>query len=644
MENNNISATQLLSAGYTPVCVVPPNVTVASRSSIYGKPTGKIPGLRLNDGCWTGYNWSDHCPVEDEVKNWDQWDANVGINARYNPAFDIDVDDKSLCEGIVKIITLICGETCQRDSKPPRTLLWYRASTPIKKQRLEFTYQQQTHAVELLGDGQQFVVKGTHPEGHAYMVKDFLDHNELSEIDTDTIAFILRKITGYIVESGGQILGKSEAIAEENKSTQPHQDISKVDLSDGEIGEILNRINPDIYYSDWIKVGQGLHAQYEGGSVGLALWTDWSSGGKKFKKGECVEKWKTFQLSPEGVSFKTVISMSRNLVSRHQEKTVATLSTATPSTNIVRPKSVADLMKRTIPPRKWLIDGLLPEGCCILAAHPKVGKSWLALQLCKHVTTGEDIFGRKVAQGNTLYLALEDDDLRIQDRLRKLDIENTGDVNFMQYQTDWPREGKGGIEALEEWFKTTADPKLVVIDTLEKFRLERKANVNQYGQDYGAFANLKKLSQEYRACILLIHHFKKGAAKVDDDMEAFSGSMGTTAAVDTLLSLKKHQRGPAELTSRGRDVATQESLMINFDKELCWVLTDAPKTSNQSNTEEKIMSLFAEEGQLKASEIVERTGLNPSTVRGVLASLQEKGRLHRIMRGNYSANIQQTNI
>lgn len=40
-----------------------------------------------------------------------------------------------------------------------------------------------------------------------------------------------------------------------------------------------------------------------------------------------------------------------------------------------------DLMARALPPTVWVVPNLLPEGLCLFAGKPKMGKSWLALAL-----------------------------------------------------------------------------------------------------------------------------------------------------------------------------------------------------------------------------------------------------------------------
>lgn len=54
--------------------------------------------------------------------------------------------------------------------------------------------------------------------------------------------------------------------------------------------EALKAINPDCSYDEWLKVGMAL--KHEGADV--SAWDAWSSGGSKYKPGECDKKWKSF--------------------------------------------------------------------------------------------------------------------------------------------------------------------------------------------------------------------------------------------------------------------------------------------------------------------------------------------------------------
>jgi len=84
------------------------------------------------------------------------------------PAIDIDVDDEVLAEVILREAVKFLGPAPLRHSIHPRKLLVYRTEEPFAKIRLQIEYKGEEHVVELLGDGGQYVVHGTHPSGSEY--------------------------------------------------------------------------------------------------------------------------------------------------------------------------------------------------------------------------------------------------------------------------------------------------------------------------------------------------------------------------------------------------------------------------------------------------------------------------------------------
>ena len=53
-----------------------------------------------------------------------------------------------------------------------------------------------------------------------------------------------------------------------------------------------------------------------------------------------------------------------------------------------------ELMNLVLPPLRFVVEGLLPQGVCILAGRAKTGKSWLVLALCLAVAAGGAFWSR----------------------------------------------------------------------------------------------------------------------------------------------------------------------------------------------------------------------------------------------------------
>ena len=77
----------------------------------------------------------------------------------------------------------------------------------------------------------------------------------------------------------------------------------------------------------------------------------------------------------------------------------------------------SEIAEKNLSPPQMIVDGLLPVGLSTLAGSPKLGKSWLALELAYSVAQGIPFLGRPTAQGDVLYVDLEGSPYRIKQRL-----------------------------------------------------------------------------------------------------------------------------------------------------------------------------------------------------------------------------------
>ena len=65
-----------------------------------------------------------------------------------------------------------------------------------------------------------------------------------------------------------------------------------------------------------------------------------------------------------------------------------------------------NLLYTTLTESEFIVDEILPVGLHIFCGAPKVGKSWLMLDLCIKVSKGEELWGLKTNKCDVLYLAL----------------------------------------------------------------------------------------------------------------------------------------------------------------------------------------------------------------------------------------------
>lgn len=234
--------------------------------------------------------------------------------------------------------------------------------------------------------------------------------------------------------------------------------------------------------------------------------------------------------------------------------------------------SMQDLYETVYPSRPPIIDGLLYAGTYLFVGAPKVGKSFLMAQIGYHVSTGLELWGSPVHQGAVLYLALEDDHRRLQDRLfRMFGTESADNLYFSIYA----KQLGAGLEEQLKWFvQEHPDTRLIIIDTLQKVR-EPGGDTYSYASDYEVIAKLKAFADEHSICLLLVHHTRKQQA--EDKFDMISGTNGLLGAADGAFLLQKERRtsNTATLDISGRDQQDQRLYLTRNEERLIWTLERA---------------------------------------------------------------------
>ncbi len=290
------------------------------------------------------------------------------------------------------------------------------------------------------------------------------------------------------------------------------------------------------------------------------------------------------------------------------------------------------LLAMEFPPVDWVVPGYITEGLTILAGRPKLGKSWLALGVAIAVATAGNVLGVDVEQGDAIYMALEDNRRRLQDRLNIVAPQrDRPNMSRLTLQTQAPTVDKGLVATLDEWRLRSANPKLVIIDTLAKVRPPKKSNQDSYTADYAAIGPIQEWSLQHRIAVIVVHHVRKMEA--EDPLESVSGTNGLTGAADTIMVLDRKTDGP-KIYGRGRDIEDFEKA-LKFKDGIWEVLGDADDV-RQSEQRVKIVHALSEATlPLQPAEIAKATGLKVDSVRQLLPKLIKDGRVEKIGYGQY---------
>jgi hypothetical protein len=290
--------------------------------------------------------------------------------------------------------------------------------------------------------------------------------------------------------------------------------------------------------------------------------------------------------------------------------------------------TAVDLMALDLPPVKWVVPDLLPEGVTLLAGKPKLGKSWLAFGIGVAVASGGVVLGTKrVEQGEAIYLALEDNQRRLKKRLGKL-LSGDGAPEGLHISTAWPRVDEGGEEALEEWLADHSGARLVVVDVLKRVRPRVSRYQSVYDADYESLEALHTLADRHGIAVLCVHHLRK--ARADDPMDEISGSTGLSGAADGVLLLKRDRgRGDAYLHVDGRDIEEPAELALTWDPNTaCWTLAGDAEQYRISQTRAEIIEVLERTGEpMTPTEVADALGKSVNTIKQRLWHMSKEGQV-----------------
>ena len=209
--------------------------------------------------------------------------------------------------------------------------------------------------------------------------------------------------------------------------------------------------------------------------------------------------------------------------------------------------------------QKWLIKNWIPErGIGMLYGDSATGKTFIALDLMLSISTGQaKWFGSRIddERRSVVYLCGEGADGNAQRigawiKAKNDEVEDTGSFYVIEdeFNLDNPLNAEALIRAIRT--KVHTDPSFIVIDTLNCYF---SGNENDATSARLFNFSCKKLSKEFDAFVLIIHHTGKnrdyrGEAR---GSSAFFGAMDTSIIAsivrDNIISLKVNKQKNGKL-------------------------------------------------------------------------------------------------
>lgn len=288
---------------------------------------------------------ADHAQLTDWIDD-GYGSCGVGIIASDTPAIDLDIRDKAVAQQMERWIHENIADAPVRIGNPPKRLLMFKTDEPFRKMKSSVFVDEfdDEHAVEILGDGQQFVAYHVHPDtNEPYQWNGngdplTVDYDDLPTLTIATARLVLDEFERIAEERGWKVKKKTSNLpALSRRSRQDDDedyfaaDAQKTDIGDDELHAKLLLVPGAEDYDTWLQIGMALYHQYDGDEQGLDLWHEWSSTADNYEADALDDKWRTFNIASKGrapVTARLIIKLAKEAAEQAATETAAELTKA----------------------------------------------------------------------------------------------------------------------------------------------------------------------------------------------------------------------------------------------------------------------------------------------------------------------------
>ena len=258
--------------------------------------------------------------------------------------------------------------------------------------------------------------------------------------------------------------------------------------------------------------------------------------------------------------------------------------------------TATDIANTEFPELRWVVDDLIPEGLTILAGQSKIGKSWFLLQMALCVASGSPFLGTFNANpASVLYIALEDNARRIQNRMEKLGMQTSEKLIFLY-------EWQDNSDALDYYLEAYPTVKVVIIDTWGRYVTGACKDGNDYNEVTSLAGRLHTIAKNHNAAIIVCTPTRKGAS-AGDWFDDIIGSMALPSVADTILKLSRERNNIyGVLNISGRDVFERDVALEHSDN---WVWSIAAHT-DLTDQQRKIVSYLRRNPTWQSQRVIQQ--------------------------------------
>ena len=290
------------------------------------------------------------------------------------------------------------------------------------------------------------------------------------------------------------------------------------------------------------------------------------------------------------------------------------------------------------PDQRWLVEPLwTAESVGLLAASPKLGKTWLAVEFALAVAAGGKVLGHFPARqtGPVLFFGAEDDpsDLRLRfDAVADVRGVDLGSVPLLLL--DVPALSLQRPDQVARLRATVADvsPRLLVLDPFVRIA---DVDENSSTEVSALLGSLRALQREFALSVLLVHHMRKAPSRhlgqrlrgSSDFAAWYDSALYLTPARDNLQLTVEHRRAraPEPFSLRLVDEPTPHLQLLDEPN----ALFSSTATPPDALEAQLFDLLCASPVPLPTQDLRRTSGRRKSTVVEALRALSAAGRIER---------------
>jgi hypothetical protein len=516
-------------------------------------------------------DWQTKLDVDEaEVASWDTsfpGCTNTGILTAHTPALDIDIRQQDAADAVSELVRELYGDKGKlltRFGLAPKRAILFRTDQPFSKQRVAFTAPDgSSHAIEMLGSGQQIVVDGIHPDTH----KPYSWHGgrapgdvqwaDLPEIEEEEAATLLTLIADMLAEHFWfeQQTISSTAPLQQGGADRPPVDIEVeiAALNSGTsvnavqtrlIPSLLHRMHPDEVLEFIVSTtmemaerkGLGWSRDEEVTAVRKRILSaynnlmlrdyDHTTGViPSWLPGEFHTAWTArlqdgvrpvFGFNRGGFYIRTKQGTGPDDETQYGATVIPfDGDTAQPTTEAKKPPPprfkllhYSDL-RPGMGDQDYLVDELFPaEGLVVVWGKFKCLKTFFMYDVCLHIAKGWEYRDRAVRQGLVVYCAFEGSHgfgkrTEAQRRHYNLADDDNAPIRVMGAQMNLVADHKRFLADIKEQLAEGERPAIVVLDTLNRSLVgseSKDVDMSAYIAAAGA------IREAFKCLVVIVHH------------------------------------------------------------------------------------------------------------------------------------------